>query len=170
MPNTPLLFNSVKTDPVLIVDGFLNDPGKHRLSINTGGEPLEDGRDVTDHAVARQEEIFLTGFVSDYEGEDRPGEAWETLRRLHKELEPVDVQTAWGHYPEMLIRRAEGIPVGRGLEFTLELEQVIRVGIVASALPPENVEGGAADGRSGEVQRGRVPLDYRELRPEDVSG
>ena len=172
MPNTPLLFNAATLDPPIIVDGFIDDPGTHILETSTGGEPLEDGAQVTDHAISLQEKVTLTGFISDFDGAERPGEGWERLRSLHKAVTPITVTTAWGTYPEMLIRRAEGRPIGRGIEFTLELEQVIRVGVTDNELPSENLDGPAEE-RSGEVERGRVPIQpiqQRELRPEDVSG
>ena len=138
-----------------VVDGYPETV--HQLETTTGGEPLEDGRDVTDHAVAREEKLTLTGWVSDFGGEDRPGQAWERLREIHRELEPIDVQTEWGRYPEMLIVRAEGRQEGKGLRFTLELRQVIRVGLTDSNLPADNLSGPAA-GRSGIIERGRVSL------------
>ena len=69
----------------------------------------------------------------------------------------LDVITEWGVYREMLIRRAEAPQVNRGMRFTLELEEVLRVGVVDSELPPEQLSG-PAEGRSGTVQRGRVSL------------
>ena len=138
-----------------MVDGFPD--GIHKIELTTGGEPLEDGRQVTDHAVARQDRLTLTGWVSDFNGGNRPHDAWETIRRISKSLTPVDVITEWGVYPEMLIKRAEAPQTHRGMRFTLELEEVLRVGVVDNELPPEQLSG-PAEGRSGLVQRGRVAL------------
>ena len=79
------------------------------------------------------------------------------IRRLHKTV-TVSVITEWGVYNEMLIRRAEAPQVNRGMYFTLELEEVIRVGIAETELPEEDLSG-PAEGRSDEIDRGRISLD-----------
>ncbi len=157
MPNVALIPGAGTVISVFadLVDGYPD--GAHKLETTTGGEPLEDGREVTDHAVARQARLSLTGWVSDFNGGDRPLMAWEEIRRRHKAVKPVAVLTEWGAYPEMLIRRAEAPQTARGMRFTLELEEVIRVGVTDTDLPPGNVSG-PAQGRSGEVYRGRVAL------------
>ena len=157
MPNRALIVSAATTISVLarFVDGY--PEATHKLETTTGGEPLEDGRRVTDHAVARQDRLTLTGWVSDFNGGDRPRAAWEEIRRLHKSVQTVRVVTEWGTYREMLIRRAEAPQNTRGMQFTLELEELIRVGVVDSELPASQVSG-PASGRSGEINRGRVPL------------
>ena len=157
MPNFALIPDAATTITVLadVVDGYPDET--HKLETTTGGEPLEDGRNVTDHAVARQDRLVLTGHVSDFNGGNRPGEAWQEIRRRHKAVTPIAVMTEWGTYPEMIIRRAEAPKRTRGMRFTLELEEVIRVGIADNELPPEQLSGPAA-GRSGEVRQGRRAL------------
>ena len=65
MPNAALI-----TDAGVVID-LIGDRVDgwpeltHKLETNIGGEPLEDGREVTDHAVARQDRLVLTGWVSD---------------------------------------------------------------------------------------------------------
>ena len=158
MPNQALIVGSETTIAALadVVDGY--PQATHRLETTTGGEPLQDGTRVTDHAVARQSHLTLTGWVSDFNGGDRPRDAWETIRDLHRKLKPVRVVTEWGVYPEMLIRKAEAPQVARGMRFTLELEEVIRVGVLDRELVAEQLAGGPAEGRSGEIERGRVSL------------
>lgn len=155
MPNIALIPDAVTEIPPLvgIVDGYPEE--RHRLETVVGGEPLEDGRDVTDHAVARQARLELTGWVSDFNGGDRPRAAWETIRRLHKDLTTVVVQTEWGRYEEMIIRRAETHKQSRGLRFLLELHEILRVGVTDLDLPMGTTSGPAM-ARSGEVDRGRV--------------
>ena len=157
MPNVALIPSAAtRIEPLMaVVDGYPD--ATHKLETTTGGEPLEDGRNVTDHAVARQERLVLTGWVSDFNGGDRPREAWETLRRLHKSVAIMRVVTEWGVYDNMLIRRAEAPQNARGMRFTLELEEVIFVGVADNELPAENLSG-PAQGRSGEITRGRVAL------------
>ena len=67
------------------------------------------------------------------------------------------VLSEWGNYPEMYIWRFEAPQTHRGMRFTLELQELIRVGINDNELPASQLSGPAV-GRSGEVQRGRVQL------------
>lgn len=157
MPNAALIPGSeTRIAPLMaVVDGYPAE--SHRLQTTTGGEPLEDGRQATDHAIARQDRLELTGWVSDLNGGDRPRAAWDTIRRLHREVTPLRVVTEWGVYEEMLITRAEAPKRGRGMRFILELEEIIRVGLSVAFLPA-NILSGPAQGRSGEIDRGRVAL------------
>ena len=159
MPNVALIPGAGSNVPMLsgLVDGY--PTATHRLETTTGGEPLEDGAQITDHAVARQGRITLEGWVSDWSGGDRPSAAWEAITSLQKSAEPLEVMTEWGSYPEMLIRRASTTQTGRGMRFTLECEEVIRVGTTDNDLPASEIDG-PASGRSGTVQQGRVPLGF----------
>lgn len=143
MPNIAIIPRAAASIGVLtaVVDGYPAE--NHRLETAIGGEPLEDGRNVTDHAVAREERLTLTGFVSDFQGGQRPAQAWEAIRTLQRSVTPVDVVTEWATYPEMLIRRAEAPKTGRGMRFTLELQEVIRVGVI-DILAVQNPAGTAA--------------------------
>ena len=157
MPNIALIPGAATRIGALtaVVDGYPNET--HKLETTTGGEPLEDGRSVTDHAVAREERLVLDGWVSDFNGGNRPSEAWQTIRRLHKSVATLTVVTEYGTYPEMIIYRAETPKNSRGLRFTLELHEILRRGVTDAELPPESLSG-PAEGRSGEVERGRVTL------------
>lgn len=158
MPNAILIPNSGTTISVLgdVVDGW--PEVTHKLETNIGGEPLEDGREVTDHAVARQSKLILTGWVSDFNGGNRQREAWDKIREVHKAVEPIQVITEWGIYDEMLIDRAEAPHTNRGMMFTIEFREVTRVGITDLSLPAGQLSGGAAEGRSSGASRGRVRL------------
>ena len=139
MPNVALIPGSATEIAPLsaVVDGF--PELTHKLETTTGGEALEDGTDVQDHAVARQERLVLQGWVSDFNGGDRPREAWETIRRLQKSETPFAVLTEWASYREMIIRRAEAPQTARGMRFTLELEEIKRVGLTTTDLPASEV-------------------------------
>ena len=145
MPNVALIPRAGTSIAELtaVVDGFPETA--HKLETTTGGEPLEDGRNVTDHAIAREEQLTLTGWVSDFNGGERPAEAWENIRRLHREVTTLEVVTEWGTYPEMIISRCNADPHGRGMRFRLELHQIIRVGVIDLDLPPEAIMNPAAD-------------------------
>ena len=56
MPNVVLFPERTSRIPILldVVDGVPET--SHELDVWVGGEPLEDGVEVTDHAVARQEQ------------------------------------------------------------------------------------------------------------------
>ena len=164
MPNQPIILRCaiLVQGLVLFVDGFPSH--QHKLSSRTGGEPLEDGREVTDHVVAAPAQVVLKGSVSDLRGGSRTRDAFQAIRRIHKASEPVRVVTEWETYPEMVITRCEPVSVGLGMRFELELREILRVPIAAGATVPTGAMTGSAAGRAGEVARGRVPLgDTRDI-------
>ena len=61
MPNMALIPNAAAQITVLldVVDGYPDE--SHKLETEMGDEPLEDGREVTDHAVARPKELSIDG-------------------------------------------------------------------------------------------------------------
>ena len=69
MPNVALIPEYSTRIPILagLVDGFPEET--HKLVTDTGNSPLEDGAIITDHAVARAEQLVLTGMVSDLTAE-----------------------------------------------------------------------------------------------------
>ena len=158
MPNRPVIIRAqtLLTPLIIYVDGYPRR--SHKLATRTGGEPLEDGREVTDHAVAEPRMLVLTGIVSDFGGPHRPRTAWRVIEDLHQAEEPIAVVTEWRTYPEMLIARCEGIAQGRGLRFELELREVLRVQGAVGAVVPASALAGPAQDRSGEVTQGRVAL------------
>ena len=161
MPNSPLIIRaqSIVAGLSLVVDGFPSH--QHKMNTRTGGEPLEDGREVTDHAVASPEAVVLQGIVSDMTGNDGPRRAFQAIQELWKNVEPVRVITEWATYPEMLITRCEPVSAGRGMTFEMELREVLRVSatsFIGPLAPPTALSGNAA-GRSGTVARGRVTFE-----------
>lgn len=159
MPNRPLILRAASiVEPLqLLVDGY-PDRG-HKLNSRIGGEPLEDGRFVTDHVVATPIVLALTGIVSDLPGIQRPAAAWQAIENLYKRSQTVTAITEWQTYPEMVIGKCEGTPVGRGLRFEMELREILRVGVPGRPLIPPAALTGLAAFRAGEVTRGRIALD-----------
>ena len=156
MPNIALIPGSTPQLPLTaVVDGFPAE--QHKVSVELGGEPVEDGVEATDHAVFSKEEVILTGWVSSWRGGRTPARAWSTVRRLARTVTPITLITEWGTYPEMLIAEADAPKDARGMRFTVKLVWINRVGVMDSELPAGQVSG-PASGRSGNVQRGRVAL------------
>ena len=157
MPNIALIPNAAPTVPPLtaVVDGWPAE--NHALKTNIAGAPVEDGVEATDHSVLSNEEVTLTGWVSDWGGGARPADAWGEIRRLAREREPLRLVTEWGVYPEMLILEADAPKNHRGMRFTVKFVWINRVGIVDNELPASQLSDPAV-GRSGEVERGRVAL------------
>lgn len=102
----------------------------HTLKSHVAQEPLESGVLVSDHVVALPTELELKGMVSDVkDGGDAPGRAWAKVRELHFERAILDVVTEWGYYKDMVIKNAETRQTGRGMQFTLTLQQILQVGV-----------------------------------------
>ena len=159
MPNEPFIIKA-KSEVVQlagVVDGYQHH--QHKLTTRIGGEPLEDGRGVTDHAVAEQRYVILSGIVSDMKGASRPKAAYQMMKELHAESVIVSLITEWEMYEEMLIIRCEPQSAGRGMRFEMELREILRVGSTTGGGAPGAAMTGNAAGRSGEVARGRVPLE-----------
>lgn len=165
MPNAALIpRRATKIEPlVAVVDGYPET--RHTLRVETGEAPLEDGTVVQDHAVARSERLTLTGWVSDLSSADgtrRARDAWTAIRRLHREVETLEVITAFGSYPEMLITEASSEEVGGGMQFTLKLSEVIRVGRERHAVSGDAT--GPAVGRQSTSERGLVSASPETLQ------
>ena len=92
-------------------------------------------------------------------GGDRPRDAWAAILELHRDSEPVRVTTEWAIYPEMVISRCEAHDAGRGMRFEMELSEILRVSAAMGPVVPSAAMTGNAAGRSGQVSRGRVPLE-----------
>lgn len=157
MPNVALVPEYATRIPLLLdqVDGFPEET--HKLVTDTGNSPLEDGAIITDHAVAKAEQLELTGYISDQtsEGAARPRAGWDRLRQLHKEVVPLTVVSPLGVYDDMLIIEVVGRRRGNGVRFRMKLENVIRVGLQPRQIETQKATA-TAIGRDTELPRGRV--------------
>ncbi len=155
MPNVALYPSRTTRIPILqgVVNGFPSTTHKFRATKST--VPLEDGTVISEHAISQPESLRLYGLVSDLtsKGLKGPAEALAQLRKLHQELEPLQVLTPWGAYEEMLITEIT-VEQQTGMTFTLVLEQVIRVNFAPAAVG-DTASGPAAE-RQGEVNQGTV--------------
>lgn len=154
MPNAALIIAAKTNVPPLAisVDGYT--ARSHELRTLTGGEPVEDGRLVTDHAVGQPRILKLTGSVSDINGAYRPAQAWAAIEAAWKDLQPITVTTEWGTLDNMLLTRAVGNTTGRGLTAELELTEIITVG---AATVPAAARSGPASSRPPGTDRGLQP-------------
>lgn len=129
MPNEAFI---VKAATTLIGDNgvLLQHSGITRqqrgLSTRLGGEPLEDGAEITDHAIAAPKTFDLDFVLSDFGGIQQVKERWAVLEAMADAAVTVRVLTETGVYPEMLIKRAESVETGRSMRVKLELREVLR--------------------------------------------
>ena len=158
MPNTPLILRAATEIDALVifVDGYPDR--SHKLDTHIGDERLENGRAVTDHVVSVPQVLAVTGSVSDMLGGNRTKQAWQLIQYLHRTSTVVRVTTEWGVYPEMVIKRCIGTPVGRGMSFDMELREIERFNIAQVPTVPPLAQIGVAANRAGETRRGRVSL------------
>ena len=125
-----------------VVDGW--PQRQHELTSIIGGEPLEDGRETTDHVVAAQGRLKLTGRVNNPDG------TWEAIKDLHKKEEPFTVITEWETIDEVIIERVRADTVGRSMLIEMELKEILRVPPPSTGgSPPASAMGGSASHRAG---------------------
>ena len=156
MPNVALIpEQNVRIDGIdEVISGFLDLNVKLRTHI--GDEPLEDGSNINDHAVAQDTILVLQGVVSDLsdKGASAASTAYQRIESLYQELTPLTVITPWSIFEEMLIDRLDSQQQGRGMIFTLEMKKIIRVGVESVGSPGQ--VSGPGQGRSPPVNRGRI--------------
>lgn len=113
---------------------------RHTLTSHIGTEPLEDGSLITDHVIAFPPKVSMKGYVSDViEGGAAPEKTWDAIRDLHANEILMNILTEWGFYKDMVIRMAETKQTGRGMEFMMEFQHVVRVGLdVIKIFNPKN--------------------------------
>ncbi len=171
MPNVAILplLNPIIPPLVGIVDGY--PTFSHKIKTTAGGAPLENGAHVTDHKVADEREINLEGWVSSFTTFRGASAsiAWQQILRLWKGEDPVMYISPFDVIDECLIMDATATPNGLGMRFTMKLQEVLRVGIEESAITEPQVAGGPAEGRTSQVERGRVtpPADPPPQFPPD---
>ena len=129
-----------------VVDGFTDE--KHKIGLQKGSVPVEDGTDVTDHAVVKPKTLNLSGVVTDELSPTRPQEAWAKLIEINNDVIPVTVHTFMGTYNDMLITNVEAIRIGNSIKFEMFLESIIRVTLQTVII--SSVDSGPAKERTDE--------------------
>lgn len=133
MANRPVILSAATyiEGLVLLIDGFPSE--RHVVSTRVGSESIEEGTRISDHVTPMPALLKLTGIVSDLGGAQRPTNAWQEIRRIHRAGLPVRVITEWGIYPRMVIERCEAHTAARGMRFDMDLREIL---IVAAPPPP----------------------------------
>lgn len=94
----------------------------------------------------------------------RPASAWASILMLNATHEPVEVITPLATYPEMVITNVDAPESAGGLRFTMQLQEVIRVGSSVAGGVVEDRAQGPAIGRGAAEIVGRVtPEPIRDL-------
>lgn len=149
-----------------VVHGFPDT--EHKIGTTTGTAPLEDSATITDHAQSNPDQLNLVGWVSDLEstGPGAAQDAWEAIRRINRLAMPTIVRTGIGVYQEMLITEAVARQRGRGLQFTMKLQEIQRVGVQRENIVASS---GPAMERTEEVNRGYVRSQLAALTPNEIA-
>ena len=156
MPNIALIPSQSVSIGMLsgVVDGYPET--QFELKTLTGKAPLESGALITDHASPQPDILELRGWVSDLTagGATRAADAFKVLKRFNRNSEVLTVITPWWVYPEMLAVEVKPRQTGKGMQFSMKLEEVQRVGITDLSIVGR-VSGPAAE-RLAEIVRGTV--------------
>jgi len=135
----------------------------HERSSRVTESAIEDGTIVQDHVVREPERVTVEGYVTDTPivplgidlradaDLDTPqaargrfggtSNAFEVLDELHRRGEPIDINTRWQPYTDMVITRLD-LPRRRdaaGLKFTLEAVKVRFVQVEFTEVDLENL-------------------------------
>lgn len=178
----PTEFRNPETgDPFLSVDATIRR--EHRRSAQITRHPIEDGADVTDHAILDPVSLSVEGVISDapisyftpiisglgsltdYDSStERSAQHFEILENLWKSRVPFDVVTRKRFYRNMLISSLnipESSRQGNSLWFSCTLEEVRIIdalyGVVVGAVA-EAPEGASLTQALGNVAATAVPL------------
>ena len=133
MANRPVILSAATyiEGLVLLVDGYPSE--RHVLTSRIGGESIEEGTRISDHVTPLPTLLKLSGIVSDLGGAQRPIEAWDAIRRMHRAGQPVRVVTEWAIYPRMIVERCEANSAARGMRFNMDLREIL----IVAAPPPD---------------------------------
>lgn len=132
----------------------------HRLSSHIGNERIEDGSTVTDHVVALPARLTMKGHVSDVtspQGSKGAASAWTELRLAHQNEILLKVVTEWWIYQRMVIRSIDTTQTNRGMEFMMEMQEIVAVG--TGRFTPKSRSGTAKD-RDPNIDGGQRPIGY----------
>lgn len=150
-----LIYGSNLTNVVDLKGIDLYPTEDHTSSISKTNLPLEDGSNITDHAVINPDKITLTGVVSNVSkviggvpiffggvsivNNTKSRDAWTNLVALKEARQPLTVVTSLKIYNNMLLmdlKSTVNVKTGTNLYFTADFEQIRFVGTATTQLPP----------------------------------
>lgn len=130
----------------------------HTSTVTKTTLPLEDGSNITDHAVIDPDKITLAGVVSNVSNlisdipfvfggvsivnNTKARDGWSSLVALKEARQPLTVVTSLTVYSSMLItslKASVNLKTGTNLYFTCDLEEVRFVGTATTQLPPSKL-------------------------------
>lgn len=123
--------------------------------------PVEDGVDISDHVQVMPDTLVIRGMVSNtpvrflsgarslldlsnfngdgnFEGETRAFQSWSLLTDIHTEREPVEIQTGFEFYENMILttlQRSRDKDTGNALFFTATFKEIVTVSSEFITLP-----------------------------------
>ncbi len=140
----------------------------HTSTVSKTSLPLEDGSNITDHAVIDPDKITLAGLVSNVSNifngiplvigglsivnNTKSRDGWAILVAAKEARQPLTVVTSLKVYTNMLItslKTTVNVKTGTNLYFTLDLGQVRFVGTATTQLPPSQLGPIGTTGRNG---------------------
>ena len=125
MPNTALVTGAGTV--VFALGAAAAFPSRrHSRRTDVNREPLAHGGSLADHASSRPRELTLSGTVTDSGGAAAVAAVYAAADFLQDGSVPVAVYTEWAVYSEMVVKRLDASPRGRGMRLTLELVELER--------------------------------------------
>ena len=133
----------------LLVDGFPDS--FYKVSARVSKIPLEHGATISDHAVPYPLELKVMGWVS-----QQDSAAFYAIKSIVERAAPFAVSTRWAYHEEMVATKFEPLERGlRGMRFTLDMQEIQRVGLAATTVNQGNTSGEAAQ-RTDLVTLGQI--------------
>ncbi len=118
----PVVLTAETSVDQLVIDGWISH--RHKRTTRVPDEPVEHGRNVSDHVQPYPPRLYLRGVISDFNGAGRGEAAVAALDRIHDNSELLTVTTEWATYENMVIAVSDASSAGRGGQISLELVHI----------------------------------------------
>lgn len=123
---------------------------EHKFTSRVTYYPIESGTIISDHIINQPDIVILSGLVTDtplnlFAPFNRSVSAFDSLLRLHRNREVVDVVTGIKIYKNMAITSLDvprTIRTGQTLTFNIELQRIIFDDTVTEFFDEENIFAG----------------------------
>lgn len=150
----------------LIFDATISE--QHTETLDLTEHPVEEGLDITDHAIIRPVEVqlinvmTLTPLIGDTAVPRRHFDLYERLRELWRLRQPVALVTRLRAYESLIITEVS-TPItaddGESLVPSVRLREVRIVQGQTAKLPPEYLAPSVSDVAAAEIDEGSQPAD-----------